>query len=693
MKKTNYSLLAAAFVSVSALAANASAAVGSNVTLYGNLIYDEATKNVAPSGIYSTDVASSVSVKKVADAVTKANGGACLADTAYFAIEYTTKYGNINSCHLNSYNPSTWALTNQVEAPHSSVATSLTFSPVTKKIYGSFYSEEREQFYFGTLNTQTAACDTIAFLDHSFSALASDATGTLYFVNDEGKFGKISPEDGSITIIGDTGFKPKYLQDATFDFGTKQFYWCAFNDDDSQSGIYTVDLSTGKATRVSTWATGGKEFVGVFSKTPVFAAGVPEIPASLALSFAESALSGKATLVLPSATYGGAPITGSLAYEVLVDGVVKASADAPAGASVSVDLDVERGEHSVSARAKNAAGYGPEYICKQYFGLDVPASVSHVSAARTKDGASVKWEAVTTGAHGAKFDPSTVTYNVTRYPDSVAVAKGVKGTECADANSVGKLGSFYYEVVAVDGDYEATPAKSNEVVLGEALQVPYNKDFSDGNFSLYTTIDANGDGSTWGSDFRGAKYVFNNDNAADDWLITPPLKMKASNKYTIVAQFANAMDPYTEKAEVKVGDAATAEAMTSTVIPATIIEGGYRSPMELTGTFSPAADGDYFVGLHAVSDAGTLYLYCYKLDVTSEATGITTTLEGKASVTAGDGCINVANAAGAKIVVASIDGRVVAQLSNASSEVSVPVQAGVYVVTVSGNGATKVIVE
>ena len=165
MKKTYYSLIAVAVLTTSAFSMKASASVGSNVTLYGNLIYDEANKNVAPSGIYSTDVAASASVKKVADAVTKANGGACLADTAYFAIEYTTKYGNINACYLNSYNPVTWALTNKVEASHSSVATSLTFNPITKKIYGSFYSEEREGFYFGTLDPKTADCDTIAFLD------------------------------------------------------------------------------------------------------------------------------------------------------------------------------------------------------------------------------------------------------------------------------------------------------------------------------------------------------------------------------------------------------------------------------------------------------------------------------------------------------------------------------------------------
>lgn len=689
MKKI-YTLIAAAALWPSAFAgANAS---GSSVTLYGNLIYDASLNGVAPTGIYSTDVVPSATVSKVSSSVTKANGGACLADTAYFAIEYTTKYGNINACYLNSYDPVTWKLTNQVEAPHSSVATSLTYNPADKKIYGSFYSEEREKFYFGTLNTTTANCDTITFLDHSFNALASDASGTMYFVNDEGNFGKISATDGSITIIGPTGFKPKYLQDATFDYGTKQFYWCAFNDDDSQSGIYTVDLATGKATRVSVWATGGKEFVGVFSKTPVFAAGVPDIPTSLAVDFTGASLSGKATFTMPSATYAGTAISGDLGYEVLVDGHVAAAGKAAAGAAVTVDLSVVRGEHSVSVRAKNEAGSGPEYVAKRYFGTDVPAAVATASAARANGGALIKWKAVTTGAHGAEFDASAVAYDVIRYPDSVAVATGVKGTECADNHSVPAMGSYYYEVVATAGDYKAAPAKTNSVVLGEALQVPYSKTFSDGDMSLYTIVDANSDGSTWGSDFRGARYTFSNTNAADDWLITPPLRMTANVKYTITAEFANAMDPYTEKAEVKVGRNSTPDAMTSSVIPATSVDGGYRSPIDMVGHFTPDADGDYFIGLHAVSDAGALYLYCYKLDVVSDATGVIASVVNNAVVRAGEGCIMVTGADGARVLVASVDGRVVAQYANAAGEISLPVQPGLYVVAVNGT-STKVVVK
>lgn len=691
--KKNYAFFAAVMLASAACAsASASNVIGSNVTLYGNLIYDQATPGVTPTGIYSTKVKPAAAVTKVGAQVTKANGGACLADTAYFAVEYTTKYGNVDECYLNSYNPETWQLTNKVAASHSSIATSLTYNPADKKIYGSFYSEDREKFYFGTINTKTADCDTIAFLEYSFNALASDAAGTLYFVNDNGEFGKISTTNGAITIIGDTGFKPKYLQDGTFDYGTKQFYWCAYNGDDSQSGIYTVDLTTGKATRISQWATGGKEFVGVFSKTPVFAAGVPEIPANLTLAYSGVSLNGTATVTLPSATYGGAAITGDVDYEVLVDGAVKATGKAAAGSTVTVNLAVERGEHTVSARAKNAAGAGPEYYCAQYFGTDVPSAVVKVEASRVKGGASVKWEAVTTGAHGVAFDPANVTYNVVRYPDEVAVATGVKGTECADNNTVTDLGSYYYEVAAVDGAYKAAPAKSNSVVLGKALQAPYSKTFSDGDFSLYTIIDANGDGSTWGKDARGARYIFNNDNAADDWLIAPPISMEAGVKYTITARFANAMDPYYEKAEVKVGQNASAEAMTKSVIPATTIDGGYRSPIDLVGYFTPTAAGDYFVGLHAVSDAGNLYLYCYKLDVTANSTGITAAGLKAAVVRGGKGVITVDNAEGAPVSIVATDGRVIEKSAVAPAQFCAEVPAGIYVVTVNGK-AVKVAVK
>lgn len=687
-----FPILAVAVTTTAMAADTATGVSGSNVTLYGNLVYDESTPNNAPTGIYSTVVEPSASVTKIESQVTKANGGACLADTAYFAIEYTTRYGNVNTCYLNSYNPETWQRTNQVSASHSSIATSLTYNPANKKIYGCFYSEEREKFYFGTINTKTADCDTITFLDKSFNALASDANGELYFVNEEGNFGKISTTDGAITIIGATGFSPKYIQDATFDYGTKLFYWFAYNDDDSQSGIYTVDLATGKATKISTWATGGKEFVGVFSKTPVYAASVPAIPTSMSLSYSGTALAGSVKFVMPTLNYDGSAAQSTLGYEVLVDGAVKLDGAASAGAEVTVDLTVTRGSHDVSVRAKNDAGSGPEYICKQYFGMDVPSAVASVSAERATGGAKIKWDAVTTGAHGAQFDASTVTYNVTRYPDEVVVATGTKATECADNNSVSALGSYYYEVVAVDGDYKAPATKSNSVVLGEALSVPYNKTFSDGDLSQYTIIDANADGSTWAKDSRGAKYTFNNYSAADDWLISPPIAMKANTTYKITAQFANAMDPYSEKAEVKAGLNATADAMTTSVIAPSAVEGGYRFPVDLTGDFVPTVAGDYFVGLHAVSDAGMLYLYCYKLSVEEVVSGVKTIVVDNAVIKAVNGEITVTGAEGSQVKIVSTDGRIVASYDSVPEDFAVAVAPGIYIVTVNGN-ATKVAVK
>lgn len=132
--KKNYAFFAAAMLASAACAsASASNVIGSNVTLFGTLIYDQATPGVTPTGIYSTKVKPSAAVTKVGAQVTKANGGACLADTAYFAVEYTTKYGNVDECYLNSYNPETWQLTNKVAASHSSIATSLTYILPTKR--------------------------------------------------------------------------------------------------------------------------------------------------------------------------------------------------------------------------------------------------------------------------------------------------------------------------------------------------------------------------------------------------------------------------------------------------------------------------------------------------------------------------------------------------------------------------------
>lgn len=128
----------------------------------------------------------------------------------------------------------------------------------------------------------------------------------------------------------------------------------------------------------------------------------------------------------------------------------------------------------------------------------------------------------------------------------------------------------------------------------------------------FTIIDANGDGHVYENILRGgwswlsheevvgaACYYYDNNNDADDWLITPGLNLSAGRSYTLSLD-ANAANIYPERFEVLMGDAPTVEAMTSRLINPTVVNRGEFETFSVD--FEVAEAGVYYIGIHAISD-------------------------------------------------------------------------------------------
>lgn len=132
--------------------------------------------------------------------------------------------------------------------------------------------------------------------------------------------------------------------------------------------------------------------------------------------------------------------------------------------------------------------------------------------------------------------------------------------------------------------------------------LPYANGFDTQNdWDWLTIIDANGDGSTW-NPFEGeASYKYNSDNNADDWLISPPIRLEAGKTYSFTIDAHGSTDAYSERIEVKMGTEATAGAMTTTVIAPTELV--TELPQSLGNKFiTVATTGYYHFGIHAISD-------------------------------------------------------------------------------------------
>ncbi len=414
-------------------------------------------------------------------------------------------------------------------------------------------------------------------------------------------------------------------------------------------------------------------------------------------------IDGNATFnfTMPSATYGDAPLSGALEYEILVDGVLVKRGEAEAGMAVEQkDIRLDNGNRVISIRACNSSGAGPEYIIREFVGFDQPEKVGNIVAVRAQEGIHVSWDAVETGVHSLPVDVENIRYSVIRMPAGVEVASDVKETEWTDISAVTEASLVHYEVIATDGMYVSDPAQSNSVVMGEALTLPFAYDFRNKpGLGLFTTIDNNSDGASWIFRDKYGILCMPSSVAADDWLITPPLKLSKGIKYKLTASLGVGMDP--ERFEIRYGKGAQVGDMTLTAVEPTLIDmdnAFYRDvwnePGNIVAEITPEEDGEYNFAVHAISDPGALFLYCcdMALEASGESAVETVGMEsGEIYVATGSDGVTVSGVSGI-VEVYTVSGIKVAQhMLTDAQPVEMPLAKGFYIVKAGGN-AVKIMI-
>lgn len=120
-------------------------------------------------------------------------------------------------------------------------------------------------------------------------------------------------------------------------------------------------------------------------------------------------------------------------------------------------------------------------------------------------------------------------------------------------------------------------------------------------FAQFGVIDSNNDGKTWVfSAANGTYYGYSSTNAADDWLISPAIKLEAGKKYHFAIDAATASTSYPETFEVLIGTEAKVSALTQSVLTATKIVSKEFATFE-NEAVEVAETGYYHFGIHAIS--------------------------------------------------------------------------------------------
>ena len=485
----------------------------------------------------------------------------------------------------------------------------LAVDPVSNQVFGCFPADNdynTEHYQWCQYNLKSYSKIAICELDCKFVAVGADSKGQFYAIDTAGDFYKVDKHSGAKTKVGATGLDVSpYPQSMTYDAVHGDMYLSA-ELNSNETGLWTIDLTTGRATLVNMYPD-QELLLGIYVPAPETDYKAPGTPTGLEAAFSNGATTGTLTFTMPTVTYDGSSLTGSLDYVVRVDGSEFKKGSANAGAQVSLPLEMTAGYHHFEVYATNASGQGLSADVTVYVGPDTLVAVGNLKAEKGEGGVEISWTAPTESQNGGWFDPANVTYTVTRNQDNKTLVQGLKDTKYTDTETTEEMHAYTYTVTPYHGTLAGATAVTNSVVTGSYCSIPWSEDFSSPDtWGMYTVHNIHGDKYTWVYDENRVCATLDYDwnNPKDDWLMSPGLKLSADRTYKL--EFTTRSKwKYPETIEVKMGTGTDVEDMTKTVMEPTVLESDDHSnpDLDFTHEFYVAVptDGIYHFGFHGMT--------------------------------------------------------------------------------------------
>lgn len=601
--------------------------------IFGNLIYAKSWESIdnafaIPYGMYSFPASESgiTLTQLTTGSDFHATGGGVLIDGVYHFVNYVN-YGGEETAIYYEYDAETWEqlAEEDLNGDYTLVASDLTYDPVSEEIYGCFYNDDGDGYVFGTIDYDMQYRQEMADLGSlRLLVVAANDDGDIYAIANDGNLYLFDADTGDYEEVGATGVSTSnYAQSGAFDPRSGQLYWAAQHADGT-SALYIVDTDTGEAEKVADFDD-NEEFVGLYIPEPEAEDDAPAAAENLTALFTGAATTGTVSFTVPTKTYAGESLGGSVDYTIYINNVEAASGTAMAGATVTEDVDADEGEVLVTVVLENAAGKSVAAKTTVWVGADVPKAPTAVTLTVDNGVAQLTWTAPTEGVHGGYVDAAALTYDLVRYPDETTVATNLTATNYQETLPEGALTVYYYAVVAKQGSHESDKALSNRVASGDALEVPYEEAFDDKSvFDLFTVIDKNSDGDTWEYGNGDVRY-YGGSNDADDWLLTPAVKLHADRSYKVKFSFHAFAINYTEKMAFAIGQGTDPTTYHLLLEPT---EFNSSDPLTYDETITVDEDGDYRFGFHAMSEVDN---YTITIDDLSITEGTLFTAPGEAT--------------------------------------------------------------
>lgn len=557
---------------------------------------------------------------------------------------------------LYTIDTETWQLLSTTILPDYSLMAFETAMGSDGRIYGAFYSPDGKSKEIGVVDYPTRSRSIIMTTKKIYCALGITKENVLYGVASDGNLYRIDPTTASETLIGATGLTIAdakgniFFQTGEIDQYDNTFYWLGTDAKKQSTSLYSIDLATGVANEL--YELGQYTFSSMIIQKPVANDNAPAMVENLSVMFDGANTNGSVSFTAPTTTFAGKPLNDNLLYQVFIDEEVVASGNVTTGTNANVAVSTTEGKHKFDVIVSNANGISPKASVKQWVGYDVPEPVSNIGFEldQSSGSAILYWDGPAKGVNNGYF--GGITYDIYRLGGGKEVKVEENFSDTYFEETLPKTDApvkYSYGIVARNGSQRSVMATSEAIQLGDAYKVPYleNFEFKD-KFALWTTIDTYNDKVSSDIGVRGAwiydvkekaaSYTFG-DKKADDWLISPSIKLEEGKTYTIALKAkarAGQTQVYPERFEVFLGTDADPETMFLDVIPDTELNKATYTTFD-NRNVSVTSTGKYHIGIHTTStkDGWTLYVdsVSVELNAVSDAPAATTDLAAVADPT------------------------------------------------------------
>lgn len=594
-------------------------AVAANINLRGEVIYADSWEE-ANYGMYTVPAAPSASFDLVAPLEAGyIYGSVDNGDGRYYGVNYQSFMGIIDIISVDVYDTDSWELLDTKDASYDVMSLGAALDPTTGDIYGVFYAVEGEALVKKWAKADYENVTSIPIADFSLDVISvgADNNGQFYAVGQDMILYKIDKATGETEAVGPVELPAQYAAGGCVNTSNNTYLQAYCTDD--ASGLVEIDLATGESTNLYEFSD-GEQVVGLYIAKPAAEDKAPAAP-QLEVTCENGAMAVQVKLTMPTTLFDGTPAAGqTFSYSVLADGEEIMTGSALAGAEVSETVDISTsGVVSFAATASNATGASPKAKASCYVGKGTPAAPQNVNLTWASNTATLTWDAVTTASDGGYINPADVTYTVLD-SEGQMLAEGITATTYTKEEKINpaQFRDFCFSVKAVYDGKSSEAVTSNRVGLGNR-RPPFAFDMTDPvQFGYHYVLDANDDGKTWKYGSGVTLYSYSGTNNADDWLFSPPLLGYKGHAYKITAHVCGS-SYFPERIEILAGTGQTAEKMTATVVPATVLD--TSDEIVLEGWFTPSAAGFFFIGFHAISDADMNQLKLISYEISAPVAG------------------------------------------------------------------------